>query len=69
MYSHPTVLFEKKMEMGMRTSDHQQHKMFFYVSADNRVPKNHPLCAVKAMTSMKEYYERMLGRIYAWTSG
>ena len=33
----------------MRTPDHQQHKMFFYVSAESRVPKNHPLRAVKAM--------------------
>jgi transposase len=35
--------------MGMRTPDHQQHKMFFYVSAESRVPKNHPLRAVKTM--------------------
>jgi transposase len=37
------------MEMRMRSPDHQQHKMFFYVSAENRIPKNHPLRPVKAM--------------------
>jgi hypothetical protein len=54
MYSHPTVLFEKTMEMGMRTSDHQRLKMFFYVSTDNRIAKHHPLRAVKAMARPRQ---------------
>ena len=33
----------------MRTPDHQQQKMFFYISAERRIPKNHPLRPVKAM--------------------
>lgn len=33
----------------MRRPDHQQRKMFFYVSAENRIPKNHPLRPMKAM--------------------
>jgi transposase len=37
------------MEMRMRTPDHQQNKVFFYVSAESRIPKNHPLRPVKAM--------------------
>jgi transposase len=49
MYTHPTVFIKKQMEIGMRTPDHQQHEMFFYVSAESRVPKNHQLRAVKAM--------------------
>ena len=33
----------------MRSPDHQQHKMFFYISAEKRIPKNHPLRPVKVM--------------------
>ena len=33
----------------MRTPDHRQEKMFFYVSVEERVPKNHSLRPVKAM--------------------
>lgn len=33
----------------MRSPDHQQQKLFFYLSAESRVPANHPLRPVKAM--------------------
>jgi transposase len=33
----------------MRTPDHQQQKLFFYFSAESRVPANHPLRPVKTM--------------------
>lgn len=33
----------------MRSPDQQQQKMFFYISAEKRVPKSHPLRPVKAM--------------------
>ena len=33
----------------MRTPDHQQQKLFFYFSAESRIPANHPLRPVKAM--------------------
>jgi transposase len=34
----------------MRGADHQQSSMFSYISAEQRVPKDHPLRAVLAMT-------------------
>jgi hypothetical protein len=33
----------------MRGMDHQQSTMFSYISAERRVPKDHPLRAVRAM--------------------
>jgi transposase len=33
----------------MRTPDHQQQKMFFYISVEKRIPKDHPLRPVKLM--------------------
>jgi transposase len=33
----------------MRSPDHRQQKMFFYLSAESRIPKNHPLRPVKVM--------------------
>ena len=33
----------------MRGTDHQQSTMFSYISAERRVPKDHPLRAVRAM--------------------
>src|SRR5262245_34807222 len=33
----------------MRGTDHQQSWMFSYISAEKRVPKDHPLRAVRAM--------------------
>jgi transposase len=33
----------------MRGSDHQQSGMFSYISAEQRVPKCHPLRAIRAM--------------------
>ena len=34
----------------MRGADHQQSSMFSYISAEQRVPKDHPLRAIRAMT-------------------
>jgi transposase len=36
-------------EWLMRGADHQQSSMFSYISAEQRVPKDHPLRAVRAM--------------------
>src|SRR5260370_13200294 len=33
----------------MRGADHQQSGMFSYISAEERVPKDHPLRAIRAM--------------------
>ena len=33
----------------MRGTDHQQSSMFSYISAERRVPKDHPLRAIRAM--------------------
>ena len=33
----------------MRTPDHQQQKVFFYISTEKRIPKDHPLRPIKAM--------------------
>lgn len=34
----------------MRTPDHHQQKMFFYISIEKRIPMNYPLRPIKAMT-------------------
>ena len=34
----------------MRRADHQQSSMFSYISAEQRVPRDHPLRAMRAMT-------------------
>jgi len=34
----------------MRGADHQQSSMFSYISAEQRVPKDHPLRAIRRMT-------------------
>src|SRR5262252_4325447 len=34
----------------MRGTDHQQSSMFSYISAERRVPKDHPLRAIRVMT-------------------
>ena len=36
----------------MRGADHQQSGMFSYISAEHRVPKNHPLRAIRAMVDV-----------------
>lgn len=48
----------------MRSPDHQQQKMFFYLSMEKRIPKNHPLRPVKMMVdallkSMDEQFAKM----------
>jgi transposase len=47
-------------EPQMRSPDHQQQKLFFYVSAESRVPANHPLRPVKAM--VEEALEALDGK-------
>lgn len=52
----------------MRTPDHQQQKMFFYISAEKRIPKNHPLRPVKVMVeeclkSLDERFSKMYSAI------
>ena len=36
----------------MRGADHQQSEMFSYISAERRVPKDHPLRAIRAMVDV-----------------
>src|SRR6202008_3040234 len=36
----------------MRGADHQQSGMFSYISAERRVPKDHPLRAIRAMVDV-----------------
>ena len=36
----------------MRGADHQQSGMFSYISAEQRVPKDHPLRAIRAMVDV-----------------
>jgi len=40
----------------MRGADHQQSTMFSYISAERRVPREHPLRAIRVMadTALKE---------------
>jgi transposase len=52
----------------MRTPDHQQQKMFFYISAEKRIPKNHPLRPVRAMVeeclrALDEQFTKMYASI------
>ncbi|SPF35263.1 hypothetical protein SBDP1_1310002 [Syntrophobacter sp. SbD1] len=52
----------------MRTLDRQQQKIFFYMSAEKRIPKNHPLRPVKVMVeeclkSLDERFNKMYSSI------
>ncbi len=52
----------------MRTPDHHQEKMFFYVSAEKRIPNNHPLRPVKVMVeealeTLDEQFTKMYSSI------
>lgn len=52
----------------MRTPDHQQQKMFFYVSTERRIPKSHPLRPVKVMVeeclkALNERFSKMYSSI------
>jgi len=52
----------------MRTPDHRQQKMFFYIAADKRIPKDHPLRPVKVMVeeclkSLEERFSKMYSAI------
>ena len=51
----------------MRGVDHQQSGMFSYISAERRVPKDHPLRAIRVMAdealwNMSERFEAMYSR-------
>jgi transposase len=50
----------------MRGADNEQSTMFSYISAERRVPKNHPLRAIRAMadTALKDLHQRF-DAIYA----
>jgi len=50
----------------MRGADYEQSWMFSYISAERRVPKDHPLRAIRAMadTALKDLSKRFDG-IYA----
>ena len=52
----------------MRGGDHQQSGMFSYISAEERVPKDHPLRAIRAMIdvalrNMGPQFEAMYARV------
>src|SRR5215472_5707107 len=53
-------------EVGMRGADYEQSSMFSYISAERRVPKDHPLRVVRVMADagLKEMDQRFAG-IYA----
>ncbi len=50
----------------MRGTDHQQSEMFSYISAERRVPRDHPLRAIRTMadTALRELGPRF-ARLYA----
>src|SRR5215471_13876448 len=54
--------------MGMRGADSEQSSMFSYISAERRVPKDHPLRAIRATAdaALKELDQRFAG-MYAVT--
>ncbi len=45
----------------MRGADHQQRGMFSYLSAEKRVPKDHPLRAIRAMVDVAQAQARQRG--------
>ena len=53
-------------EAGMRGTDREQSSMFSYISAEGRVPKDHPLRAIRVMVdaALKELGPRLDG-LYA----
>src|ERR1700746_3808713 len=50
-------------EVRMRGADNEQSSMFSYISAERRVPKDHPLRAIRAMAdaALRELDERFAG--------
>jgi len=50
-------------EVGMRGADHEQSFMFSYISAEQRVPQDHPLRAIRAMAdkALKDLDQRFAG--------
>ena len=53
-------------EVGMRGTDHEQSFMFSYISAERRVPKDHPLRAIRTMadTALKDL-DQQFAAMYA----
>jgi transposase len=50
----------------MRGTDHQQSSMFSYISAEQRVPKDHPLQAIRVMVDAAlEQLRAQLDAMYA----
>ena len=52
----------------MRGADHQQSGMFSYISAEKRVPQDHPLRAIRAMLdaalrNMRPQFEAMYAKV------
>ena len=52
----------------MRGADHRQSGMFSYISAERRVPKDHPLRAIRAMVdealrNMGPQFEAMYAKV------
>ena len=50
-------------EVGMRGTDNEQFSMFSYISAERRVPKDHPLRAIRVMAdrALKDLDQRFEG--------
>src|SRR5713101_7888703 len=50
-------------EVGMRGTDNEQSSMFSYISAERRVPKDHPLRAIRVMVdrALKDLDKRFEG--------
>jgi hypothetical protein len=55
-------------EVGMRGDDHEQSFMFSYISAEQRVPQDHPLRTIRAMAdkALKHLDKRFAGMYAAW---
>ncbi len=64
----PLVIHKRRMlREGMRGDDHQQSQMFSYLSPEQRVRKDHPLRAIRAMVdevlrSLSPQFNRMYAR-------
>ena len=55
-------------EVGMRGANNEQSLMFSYISAEQRVPEDHPLRAIRLMadTALRDL-DRVFARMYAAT--
>src|SRR5437867_10646193 len=58
--------FNTSKEAPMRGDDRQQSSMFSYVAPEARVPKDHPLRAIRSMTDqVLRELSPQFGKIYA----